>query len=64
MKTNSKTIKSRGSSTGEVSVINFMDKVFKTQFKKVRPNWLVNPKTNKNLELDGYSQELGIAIES
>lgn len=63
MKTNSKTIKSRGSSTGEVSVINFMDKVFKTQFKKVRPNWLVNPKTNKNLELDGYSQELGIAIE-
>ncbi len=28
--------------------------IFGYQFKSVRPNWLKNPATGKNLELDGY----------
>lgn len=29
-------------------------KIFQKPFKSVRPSWLKNPVTNKNLELDGY----------
>jgi len=32
-------------------------------FSKVRPQWLKNPKTGKELELDFYNEELKIAIE-
>jgi len=32
-------------------------------FKKIRPNWLRNEKTGKNLELDMYCDELNIALE-
>jgi len=32
-------------------------------FSKVRPYWLKNPKTGKELELDFYNEELKIAIE-
>jgi len=34
-----------------------------TKFEKSRPKWNINPKTNKPLELDGYSKELKIAFE-
>ena len=37
--------------------------IFYKTFIKVRPDWLVNPITNKNLELDGYCEELNIAFE-
>lgn len=37
--------------------------IFNKTFLKVRPNWLVNPISNRNLELDGYCEELGIAFE-
>lgn len=33
------------------------------KFPKKRPKWLINPKTNNNLELDGYCEELKIAFE-
>lgn len=32
-------------------------------FKKVRPKWLRNPETNRNLELDMYCDELKLALE-
>ncbi len=32
-------------------------------FKKVRPSWLVNPKTGHKMELDFYCKELKLAIE-
>ncbi len=32
-------------------------------FAKVRPNWLKNPKTGRNLELDFYCHEKSLAIE-
>jgi hypothetical protein len=43
-----------GTSTGEVSVISFLSRLLKTKFKKVRPDWLINPKTNLNLEYGSH----------
>lgn len=36
---------------------------FSLPFVKCRPQWLLNPETNKSLELDGYCEELKIAFE-
>lgn len=33
------------------------------EFHSVRPSWLRNPLTGKNLELDAYNEDLGIALE-
>jgi hypothetical protein len=33
------------------------------EFKSIRPHWLKNPKTNKNLELDGYAERIKTAFE-
>lgn len=52
-----------GISTGEVSVIDFFNRLYNCQFVKVRPDWLKNPKTGCNLELDGFNEKLKIAIE-
>ena len=32
-------------------------------FVSVRPDWLKNPQTGRNLELDGYNEELALAFE-
>lgn len=32
-------------------------------FKKIRPDWLRNPKTGKNLEIDFYCKKLNLAVE-
>lgn len=41
--------------------------IFQTQFNKpfpsIRPDWLKNPSTGRNLELDGYCEELKLAFE-
>jgi len=36
---------------------------FKRDFPIARPRWLVNPKTRRRLELDGYCHELNLAFE-
>ena len=54
------------SSKGERCCIEFMELLFNgKKFPKVRPNWLKNKvhNTGRNLELDGFCEELGIAIE-
>lgn len=33
------------------------------KFVSIRPQWLKNPLTGKNLELDAYNEELSIALE-
>jgi len=37
--------------------------IYNRPFKKIRPNFLKNPKTGRNLELDMYNEELKIAVE-
>ena len=39
------------------------EEIFKVEFYKIRPKWLVNPKTNNLLELDGYNERLSLAFE-
>lgn len=51
-------------SYGEQEISMYLKELFeKYEFKKVRPDWLKNPRTGKNLELDFYCEELKIAIE-
>lgn len=54
---------SNNRSKGEKECLKAAVKIFDTDFKTVRPNWLKNPKTNRNLEIDLYSDKLGIGIE-
>lgn len=39
------------------------EKITGKKFNKIRPDFLINPKTNVKLELDGYCEELKIAFE-
>lgn len=58
------TSKGNNSSIGERYCVEFLELLFPGhKFKKIRPKWLRNPKTNRPLELDGYCDELMIAIE-
>lgn len=38
------------------------ESIFNIPFLKCRPDWLRNPKTNKNLELDGFNSKLPTPI--
>ena len=40
-----------------------LEKHFNAKFPSVRPDWLKSPVTKKNLELDCYNSDLGIALE-
>jgi hypothetical protein len=40
-----------------------LESIFGVPFPRVRPSWLVNPKTGHNLELDCYNQSLKLALE-
>jgi hypothetical protein len=52
-------------SSGEIECRRVIENLFQKPFNKVRPNFLNNPVTggNFNLELDCYNNELGIALE-
>lgn len=56
-------VKIQNKSVGELSTVYFFERLYNTKFVSIRPDWLKNPKTNANLELDGYSEKLKIAIE-
>lgn len=47
----------------ETECRRIVESIFKTPFSSVRPNFLKNPKTGKNLELDMYNEDLKLAIE-
>lgn len=38
------------------------EEIFDTRFKSVRPDWLRNPVTKKNLELDGFAPNISTKI--
>lgn len=50
-------------SNGERWTLEFLERLTGKTFRKVKPHWLVNPITNHRMELDGYNQELNIAVE-
>ena len=55
----------RPDSKGEIECRRVLEKIFNKPFNKARPNFLNNPVTggNFNLELDCYNEELQIAVE-
>lgn len=50
-------------SSGEIECRQILEEIFKRPFPKIRPDFMKNPITNRNLELDCYNEELGIALE-
>lgn len=50
-------------SNGEHICRKVLTKIYKQEFSSCRPDFLKNPRTRRNLELDGYNEKLGIAFE-
>lgn len=50
-------------SYGENLSREILQTIFKKQFPSCKPEWLINPITNRPLELDGYNDELKLAFE-
>jgi len=50
-------------SNGERITRRVMEKLFNKPFIRIRPDFLKNPETGRNMELDGYNEELKIAFE-
>jgi len=50
-------------SKGEAICCQTMTSIYGEYFVKTRPAWLVNPETNRRLELDCYNDRLKIAVE-
>lgn len=50
-------------SKGERICCETMEKIYGVPFKKIRPHWLKNPETGRNLELDCYNEDLQLAVE-
>jgi hypothetical protein len=55
--------KNASESRGESLCRQILERTYNKPFPTCRPDFLINPKTMYNLELDGYNQELGIAFE-
>ena len=47
----------------EYRIKKILQNFFGLEFKKVRPSFLKNPRTGRNLELDMYNNDLSIAVE-
>lgn len=50
-------------SKGERECRRVMEEFYGVKFDSIRPNWLKNPETGCNLELDCYNDELKLAVE-
>lgn len=55
--------KSRMPNTREEKCRDIFESLTGKAFPTVRPSFLKNPETGRNLELDGYCEELGVAFE-
>ena len=53
----------KNDSKGEISSRKILESIYNKPFAKKRPNWLANPETGYNLELDCFNEELRIALE-
>jgi Iridoviridae Uvr/REP helicase len=56
-------IEDQKDSKGEIECRKFLETIFQKPFTKARPDFLKNPVTGNNLELDCYNRELKLAIE-
>lgn len=54
---------SQNMSRGELACKQFAEFYFQCRFDKIRPDFLKNPVTGENLELDLFNDELQLAIE-
>ena len=66
LKTDTKDISTSEStyaSKGESECRRVLEDHYKKPFPSVRPSWLKNSVTGRNLELDCFNEELGIAVE-
>lgn len=52
--------KPKNMSNGEFMAKTIIQKIYGVPFKKIRPEWLRNPETGHNLELDMYSDNIVI----
>ena len=50
-------------SKGEKACKRFIQKHFRKSFTKIRPDFLKDPKTKRNLEIDLYNDSLKLGIE-
>ena len=50
-------------SKGEKACKSYVQRLFKRSFTKIRPDFLKDPKTKRNLELDLYNDSLKLGIE-
>ena len=55
--------KTANESRGEKLCRSILEKFFNKPFTSARPNFLLNPETNRNLELDCFNKELMLALE-
>ena len=60
---NEATASSKACSKGETECRRVLETIFHRKFPNVRPDFMKNPLTGRNLELDCYNDELKIACE-
>lgn len=48
---------------GELVALKSCEHLFAVQFTKHRPNWLTNPDTNRQLEIDMYNENIKFGVE-
>jgi hypothetical protein len=58
-----KTSKISKISKGEQICKDILEQLFDKEFVSIRPDWLKNPETGRNLEIDCYNEELKLAVE-
>lgn len=55
--------KPKRDSSGEIETKRACESIFNKPFSKIRPDFLKNPVTKENLEIDCYNDELKIGVE-
>ena len=56
-------INSEGDSKGEKECRRVLEEHYNLPFPKVKPDFLRNPDTGKNLEIDCFNKQLGLGVE-